>query len=72
MDRESGFPDDEGAECADLDSAQAVAIETLGQIAKDELSNGANHDRDLFVTIRNAEGRTLLVASLALRVVRPS
>jgi hypothetical protein len=47
MDRESGFPDDEGTECADLENAQQLALETLGQIAKDELAKRGSQERDL-------------------------
>jgi hypothetical protein len=61
--------DDEGTECADLKQARKIAIETLGQIAKDELIETGDR-REFTVKIRDEQGREQLVALLHLRVGR--
>jgi hypothetical protein len=63
-----GFPDTEGTVLADLEHAREEALETLGQIAKDELPDGDR--REFTIDIRSEAGQILLTASLSLRVDR--
>jgi hypothetical protein len=58
--------DDEGLEFPDLKAARESALETLGEIARDELPDGDR--RDFKISIRDESGQILLKALLALRV----
>jgi hypothetical protein len=59
--------DAEGLELADLKQARARALETLGEIARDELPDGDR--REFHISVREDGGRILLTASLSVRVV---
>jgi hypothetical protein len=57
-----------GFECDDVEAAKTAAVSALPDMARDELPDG---DRRTFLAIvRDAEGRTLVQASLALAVTR--
>jgi hypothetical protein len=58
--------DDDGLEFPTLDAARKAALETLGDIARDELPDGDR--RDFSISIRDESGQALLKATLALRV----
>ena len=71
--------DKEGTELDDVEDARDEALETLGQIAKDQLPQGDRRKfvatvrdsdrRNFIITVREGD-RTALTASLSLRVDR--
>jgi hypothetical protein len=62
--------DKEGVEFGSLDEARREALQTLGEIAKDELPDGDH--RQFSIDIRQADGAPILSASLSLQVKRNS
>jgi hypothetical protein len=60
--------DDIGVELPSLEAARREALQTLGEIAKDELPNGDH--RQFSIDIRAGDGPAILSASLSLRVER--
>ena len=62
--------DDEGTELASIEEARREALQTLGEIARDELPDG--DCREFVITIREGDGPVILTASLSLRVERSS
>ena len=65
--RETG-EDAEGIDLPDLTAARESALETLGEIAKDELPDGDH--REFAITIREEGGKPLIRATLSLQVER--
>jgi hypothetical protein len=68
VDNGKRYPDVDGTVLADLEHAREEALETLGQIAKDELPDG--DQRELAIDVRTDAGQILLTASLSLLVQR--
>ena len=65
-DGETFVLDDIGLEVADLEAVKNAAVDVLPDMARDKLPDG---DRRLFLAVvRDAQGRTVLQASLALNV----
>jgi len=62
------YPDVDGTVLADLEHAREEALQTLGQIAKDELPDG--DQREFTIDVRSDAGQILLTASLSLLVQR--
>ena len=60
--------DDLGIELPSLEAARREALQTLGEIAKDELPDGDH--RQFSIDIREGDGAAILSASLSLRVER--
>jgi hypothetical protein len=58
--------DDEGLEMDDLHGAQQAAVAALPQVARDALPDGTR--RDFVVEVRDASGRKVIRATLALTV----
>lgn len=55
-------PDDVGVELRDLDAARRVAAKSLGELATDVLPSCT--ERYIAVTVRDEEGRRLLVTEI--------
>ena len=56
--------DDEGTECADLDEARLLAIQTLPDIARDEIPQDGDR-RTFTVLVTDADGRPAYTATLS-------
>ena len=68
VDTGNRYPDADGTVLADLEHAREEALQTLGQIAKDELPDG--DQREFTIDVRSDAGQILLTASLSLLVQR--
>ncbi len=68
-DQNRTFHDETGLQFPDLGSAKRAAIAALPDMARDELPDGDH--RVFSTTVRDAEGRTLVEASLTLSVTTP-
>jgi hypothetical protein len=65
-DGERAQRDADGMEMADLKEARNKALETLGEMARDELPDGDH--RKFAIRIRDASGKARLLTSLTLRI----
>jgi hypothetical protein len=64
-DNGKGFPDTEGTDLADLETAREEALATLGEIARDRLPDGDR--REFVIKVRDGDG-ALMRATLSLVV----
>jgi hypothetical protein len=71
IDGEACFPDDDGTDCADLEHARRSAIQTLAEIAMDEMMETGD-TREFTVKVRDPGGEEMLIVSLSLRVAKPA